>query len=160
MSWMPEFPSRRLFPHLQSKFIHTIMDLLFPPPHYILFEPLNDRETLELWKSYTSNNKDCEYELLDAATNHSVETFAPWIEDWMGRLPSKQTRFRVLLILHSEFLTFSCQQVLRRLLEQRSFRCRVWFHIEDPTGIQPAIQSRCVIKRIPTKFHAAKHKIL
>lgn len=126
------------------------MDIKFPPPHYILFEPLNDKNTMIVWEKYKLENTECEYEVLDACNTHSVETFTPWIENWMSRLPSKQTRFRVLLILHSEFLTFSCQQILRRLLEQRSFRCRVWFHVEDPTGIQPAIQSRCVIKRIST----------
>lgn len=136
------------------------MDLAFPPPHYILFEPLNDKNTMKLWTEYRTLYSDCEYELFDAAPNHSVETFAPWVQDWMSRLPAKQTRLRVLLILHAEFLTFSCQQVLRRLLEQRSFRCRVWFHIEDPTGIQPAILSRCIVKRIPTEFHTVKHKIL
>jgi DNA polymerase III delta prime subunit len=136
------------------------MDLKFPPPHYILFEPLNDKQTLEVWNDYKGTHTDCEYELLDAATNHSVETFAPWVEDWMSRMPFKQTRFRILLILHAEFLTFSCQQVLRRLLEQRSFRCRVWFHVEDPMRIQPAIQSRCIIKRISTYLHTAKQEIL
>lgn len=136
------------------------MNLPFPPPHYILFEPLDDTHTLKLWAEYKALHRDCEYELLDATTNHSVETFAPWIETWMSQLPSKRVRFRVLLILHAEFLTFSCQQVLRRLLEQRSFRCRIWFHIEDPCGIQPAIQSRCVIKRIPTYIHVAKQEIL
>lgn len=133
------------------------MDLVFPPPHYILFEPLNDANMLKIWKDYKTKNQECEYDELDAAINHSVETFAPWIESWMSRLPTKKTRFRVLLILHAEFLTFSCQQVLRRLLEQRSFRCRVWFHVEDPTGIQPAIFSRCILKRIPTDIHTAKY---
>ena len=136
------------------------MDLVFPPPHYILFEPLDDTNTLKLWSKYKTKNPNCEYDELDASVNHSVETFAPWIESWMSRMPSKSTRFRVLLILHANFLTFSCQQVLRRLLEQRSFRCRVWFHVEDPTGVQPAIQSRCVIKRIPTHFHTPNHAIL
>jgi DNA polymerase III delta prime subunit len=50
-------------------------------------------------------------------------------------------------------LTFSCQQVLRRSLEQRSFKCRVWFHIEDPTQLQPAIVSRCILKRIDNHIH-------
>ena len=131
-----------------------LMELSFPPPHYILFEPLNDKNMLKIWKDYKEKHP-CEYEVLDASINHSVETFAPWIENWMSRF--SKSRFRVLLILHSEFLTFSCQQVLRRLLEQRSFKCRVWFHVEDPTGIQPAIQSRCVIKRIPTDIHTAKY---
>jgi DNA polymerase III delta prime subunit len=135
------------------------VQLLFPPPHYILFEPLNDKNTLEIWEDY-KNKHNCEYVVLDAATNHSIETFAPWIENWMSQLPSKAVRFRVLLVLHSEFLTFSCQQVLRRLLEQRSFRCRVWFHVEDPTAIQPAIQSRCIIKRIPTYINRVKQVLL
>jgi DNA polymerase III delta prime subunit len=136
------------------------MDLVFPPPHYILFEPLNDTNMLKVWSEYKKKYTDCEYDQFDASINHSVETFAPWIETWISRLPSRNTRFRVLLILHAEFLTFSCQQVLRRLLEQRSFRSRVWFHVEDPTGIQSAIQSRCIIKRIPTYIHSAQYKTL
>ena len=135
------------------------MDLLFPPPHYVLFEPLNDSETLQIWDAYKSKNKDsCEFEVVDAATIYSVESFIPWFEGWMTRKSS--ARLRVLLVLHSEFLTFSCQQVLRRSLEQRSFKCRVWFHVEDPTQIQPAILSRCVVKRIPTHIHTPNIRTL
>jgi DNA polymerase III delta prime subunit len=122
--------------------------MAFPPPHTIFLEPLNDIAMLDVWETYKTAHPECEYELLDATTNHSVDTFASWIENWIFRVPTKRTRFRVLLILHAEFLTFSCQQVLRRLLEKRSFQCRVWFHIENPTGLQPAIISRCVVKRI------------
>lgn len=124
------------------------MSLVYPPPHYILFEPLNDIITLSLWDDYKSKHKDCEYEIIDAARIHSVEMFSPWFENWMTRKSNARTR--ILLVLHAEFLTFSCQQVLRRSLEQRSFKCRVWFHLEDPTGLQPAILSRCITKRIET----------
>ena len=123
----------------------------YPPPHYLFFEPLNDIETLQLWSSYKEKYaKTCEFELVDAAEMNSVDTFSPWFENWIVRVPnSPTTRFRVLLILHAEFLTYSCQQMLRRSLEQRSFKCRVWFHIEDPSTIQPAIVSRCVVKQLP-----------
>ena len=128
------------------------MSLLFPPPHYILFEPLNDTRTLQLWNAYKSEHTDsCEFEVVDAAKLNSVETFTPFFEGWITRKSS--SRVRILLVLHSEFLTFSCQQVLRRSLEQRSFRCRVWFHIEDPTQLQPAIMSRCITKRIDSDIH-------
>lgn len=128
------------------------MSLVFPPPHYLLFEPLNDKETIQIWNSYKLQYRNsCEFEEIDAAQINSIETFTPWFENWMTRKSS--VRVRVLLVLHSEFLTFSCQQVLRRSLEQRSFKCRVWFHIEDPTQLQPAIISRCVLKRIPTNIH-------
>lgn len=127
------------------------MELAFPPPHYILFEPLNDKHTLNIWNDYKSTHKNvCEFEVIDAAKIHSVEAFAPWFESWMTR--KSHSRVRILLILHSEFLTFSCQQVLRRLLEQRSYKCRVWFHIEDPTSLQSAIISRCIVKRIETNI--------
>jgi hypothetical protein len=46
----------------------------------------------------------------------------------------------------------ACQQMLRRSLEQRSFRCRVFFHIEEPT-LQSAILSRCIVKTIPSFTH-------
>jgi DNA polymerase III delta prime subunit len=128
---------------------------MFPPPHYLLFEPLNDRQTIEIWNTYKiQNTKSCEFEEIDAARLHSVETFTPWFENWITR--KSNVRVRILLVLHSEFLTFSCQQVLRRSLEQRSFKCRVWFHIEDPTQLQPAIVSRCVTKRIPTYIHTPR----
>lgn len=124
------------------------MILVYPPPHYILFEPLNDKKTIELWNEYKTLHTDCEYDMIDAARIHSVELFSPWFENWMTRKSNARTR--ILLVLHADFLTFSCQQVLRRSLEQRSFKCRVWFHIEDPTGLQSAIISRCIIKRIET----------
>jgi hypothetical protein len=42
--------------------------------------------------------------------------------------------------------------MLRRSLEQRSFRCRVWFHIEEPV-LQAAIVSRCIVKTMPAYLH-------
>lgn len=130
----------------------------YPPPHYLFFEPLNDIETLQLWSSYKDTYRNtCEFDVVDAAEMNSVDTFSPWFENWIVRIPnSPKTRFRVLLILHSEFLTYSCQQMLRRSLEQRSFKCRVWFHIEDPSTIQPAIVSRCVVKQLPVYSHSPK----
>lgn len=128
--------------------------LVFPPPHYILFEPLNDSQTLKVWNDYKKARPSCEYDVIDAAKLNSIDIFTPWFDNWMTRKSS--SRVRVLLILHSEFLTFACQQVLRRSLEQRSFKCRVWFHVEDPTAIQPAIQSRCVLKRIASDIHIAR----
>jgi DNA polymerase III delta prime subunit len=130
--------------------------MLFPPPHYFLFEPLNDRETLNLWNEYREKHgKDCEFSEVDAAELNSVDNFAPWFDNWISQVPARQsTRFRILLILHAEFLTYSCQQMLRRSLEQRSFKCRVWFHVEDPTNIQSAIMSRCITKRISTYIHS------
>ena len=127
----------------------------FPPPHYLLFEPLNDTETTKIWKEYKLQYSDrCEFSEVDAAEINSVDTFAPWFDNWIAQIPSKRsTRFRILLIYHSEFLTYSCQQMLRRSLEQRSFKCRVWFHVEDPTIIQPAIISRCIVKRITSNIN-------
>ncbi len=124
----------------------------YPPPHYILFEPLNDTETQKVWNEYQENyEKTCEFAEIDAAEINTVESFAPWFYNWISQVPSRQEkRMRILLVWHSEFLTFSCQQMIRRSLEERSFKCRVWFHIEDPTAIQPAIQSRCIVKRMPT----------
>jgi DNA polymerase III delta prime subunit len=130
--------------------------LLFPPPHYFLFEPLNDRETINIWNEYRKTHCfECEFSEVDAAELNSVDTFAPWFDNWISQVAAKQsTRFRILLIFHAEFLTYSCQQMLRRSLEQRSFKCRVWFHVEDPTNIQSAIMSRCITKRIPTYIHS------
>jgi len=124
----------------------------YPPPHYILFEPLNDTETQKVWKEYTKKyEKECEFAEIDAAEVNDVEMFAPWFYNWISQIADKQEkRMRILIIWHAEFLTFSCQQMIRRSLEERSFKCRVWFHVEDPTTIQGAIQSRCIVKRMPT----------
>lgn len=132
--------------------------LQYPPPHYILFEPLNDRETQRVWEEYKkTHSTTCEFTEVDAAKINSVDTFDPWFYTWITQVPTKQsTRFRILIIWHSEFLTFSCQQMLRRSLEERSFKCRVWFHVEDPTQIQPAIQSRCIVKRMSTYIHSPR----
>ena len=133
------------------------MEIQYPPPHYLFFEPLNDVETIKTWNSYQRLHPDCEFDKIDAAVINSVDTFSPWFENWIMRIPTKQqTRFRILLILHSEFLTYSCQQMLRRSLEQRSFKCRVWFHVEDPSPIQPAIFSRCIVKQMTTFLHTPK----
>jgi DNA polymerase III delta prime subunit len=131
------------------------MELAFPPPHYLFFEPLNDAETQKLWSVYKEKyTYQCEFAEVDAAEINSAETFSPWFDNWITQVPAKQsTRIRILIIWHSEFLTYSCQQMLRRSLENRSFKCRVWFHVEDPTLIQPAIHSRCITKRIPTFVH-------
>lgn len=132
----------------------------YPPPHYVLFEPLNDKETFKAWSEYKEKYPDLEYEEVDASILYSVETFAPWFDMWISRVPKKYARLRILLIWHSEFLTFACQQMLRRQLEQRSFKNRVWFHIEDPTLLQQAIISRCITKRIPTFIHQPIYKEL
>jgi len=130
----------------------------YPPPHYVLFEPLNDQETFKQWSEYKDLYPDLEYEEVDASILFSVETFAPWFDMWISRVPKKYAKLRILLIWHAEFLTFACQQMLRRQLEHRSFKNRVWFHIEDPTSLQQAIISRCITKRIPTFIHQPKYK--
>jgi DNA polymerase III delta prime subunit len=136
------------------------MELLFPPPHYLFFEPLNDIETQKVWVDYkTKHESTCEFYEIDATEMNSVDTFSSWFDSWISQIPMRRsTRFRILLIWHSEFLTYACQQMIRRSLEQKSFRSRVWFHVEDPTVIQPAIQSRCITKRISTYFHTPNIK--
>jgi len=132
----------------------------FPPPHYVLFEPLNDHETKLAFEAYKIEHADkCEFDEVDASSFYSAEVFAPWFDMWISRVPrNRSTRIRVLIIWHSEFLTFACQQMLRRQLEQRSFKNRVWFHVEEPSTIQPAILSRCVTKRMPDFIHIPNYK--
>ena len=129
--------------------------LQYPPPHYILFEPLKDVETQKAWNEYKIlHAKECEFAEIDAAEINTVETFSPWFYNWISQVAARQEmRIRILIVYHSEFLTFSCQQMIRRSLEERSFKCRVWFHVEDPTTLQPAIQSRCIVKRMPTHIN-------
>jgi hypothetical protein len=129
----------------------------FPPPHRILYECLNDRETKTLWDAYKTKYADqCEFEEVDAAVSNSMDDFARWFTQWIGFAPARRsTRVRVLLIWHAHFLSLACQQMLRRSLEQRSFRCRVWFHIEEPL-LQSAIVSRCIVTTLPFYRHVAK----
>ena len=129
----------------------------FPPPHRILYECLNDRETQSYWLAYKQQYaQQCDFEEIDAAVMNSMEDFAKWITQWMSFAPSQgHIRFRVLMVWHAHFLSLACQQMLRRSLEQRSFRCRVWFHIEEPF-LQSAIISRCIVKCMPSYSHIPK----
>jgi hypothetical protein len=126
----------------------------FPPPHTVLYECLNDRETRSLWNAYkVAHEHECDFEEVDAAVTNSMEDFAKWFGQWMTFVPSRTgVRVRLLMVWHAHFLSLACQQMLRRSLEQRSFRCRVWFHIEEPT-LQSAILSRCVVKTLPVYSH-------
>jgi hypothetical protein len=82
-----------------------------------------------------------------------MEDFAKWFSQWTTFVPSRiGVRIRLLIVWHAHFLSLACQQMLRRSLEQRSFRCRVWFHIEEPT-LQSAIVSRCIVKNLPAYSH-------
>ena len=126
----------------------------FPPPHMVLYECLNDRETQAFWNTYkAAHAHEGDFEEVDAAITNSMEDFAKWFGQWMTFVPSRASvRCRVLLIWHAHFLSLACQQMLRRSLEQRSFRCRVLFHIEEPT-LQSAILSRCIVKTMPSYHH-------
>lgn len=131
----------------------------FPPPHMILYERLNDRETQLVWSAYTNQYRDqCDFEEVDAALTNSMDDFAKWFLQWTSFTPSRSNvRIRVLLIWHAHFLTLACQQMLRRTLEQRSFRCRVWFHIEEPL-LQQALISRCIVRCMPNYSHVPQVK--
>ncbi len=124
----------------------------FPPPHRVLYEALNDRETQRVWTEYKGRYADqAEFEEVDAAVLNGMDDFAKWFTQWMSFVPNRQgLRCRILMVWHAHFLSLACQQMLRRSLEQRSFRCRVWFHIEEPT-LQQAILSRCIVKVLPTR---------
>lgn len=130
---------------------------MFPPPHTVLYERLNDRQTLDFYNSYKSAHEhECDFEEVDAAVMNSMDDFAKWFVQWMAFAPTRQgIRFRVLMVWHSHFLSLACQQMLRRTLEQRSFRCRVWFHIEEPV-LQAAIISRCITKIMTNYSHTPK----
>lgn len=129
----------------------------FPPPHRVLYECLNDRETHSYWTAYKEKYADqCEFEEVDAAEMNGMEDFAKWVVQWMSFVPSRSgIRYRVLIVWHAHFLSLACQQMLRRSLEQRSFRCRIWFHIEEPT-LQQAILSRCIVRCMPTYRHVPR----
>lgn len=126
----------------------------FPPPHRVLYEPLNDVETNNVWNAYKiAHEHEADFEEVDAAVMNGMEDFAKWFNQWITFVPSRPgVRVRVLMIWHAHFLSLACQQMLRRSLEQRSFRCRVWFHIEEPS-LQAAIVSRCIIKSMNRHLH-------
>lgn len=127
----------------------------FPPPHQILYECLNDRTTREFWSKYKiTHEHECDFEEVDAAVMNSMDDFAKWFAQWMTFAPTRSgVRIRLLIVWHAHFLSLACQQMLRRSLEQRSFRCRVWFHIEEPT-MQSAIVSRCIVKTMDNYSHS------
>lgn len=131
--------------------------MAFPPPHRVLYECLNDRMTRVHWDDYKARHAhECDFEEIDAAVTNSMDDFAKWFAQWVTFAPSRSgVRIRVLLIWHAHFLTLACQQMLRRSLEQRSFRCRVWFHIEEPV-LQAAIVSRCIVTKMGVFSHTPK----
>ena len=126
----------------------------FPPPHRILYEALNDRSTQSFVSSYkAAHNHEADFEDIDAAQMNSMDDFAKFVTQWMAFAPSRPgIRCRILVVWHAHLLSLACQQMLRRSLEQRSFRCRVWFHIEEPT-LQSAIVSRCIVSTMPVFSH-------
>jgi hypothetical protein len=126
----------------------------FPPPHRVLYEPLNDRESLDTWITYkTAHSHEADFEEVDAAVMNGMEDFAKWFNQWITFAPSRPSvRVRILMVWHAHFLSLACQQMLRRSLEQRSFRCRIWFHIEEPS-LQAAILSRCIVNALPGYRH-------
>ena len=119
-----------------------------PPPHVIWHEPLNDVQMGVVWNEY--KGKVDSYEI-DAAEVYSAEEFSARLEAWITRKSS--ARIHVLLIWHAHFLSSACQQILRRWMETKSWKCRVWFHVEYLNTIQQAILSRCVLKNIQDIVH-------
>ena len=126
----------------------------FPPPHRLLYERLNDRETQTIWTSYkAAHSHEADFDEVDAAVMNGMDDFAKWFAQWMAFAPSRPgVRTRILMVWHAHFLSLACQQMLRRSLEQRSFRCRVWFHIEEPS-VQAALVSRCIVSLTPMYYH-------
>jgi DNA polymerase III delta prime subunit len=130
---------------------------MFPPPHTLFFEPLNDLATRSLWEEYTSLHTDMEVLTLDAAQVFSVEDFGKVFESWVTTRTNK--RIKLLCVLHAHCLTLACQQSLRRWMETKSYKYRIWFHVEQMNTIQQAIQSRCILNVVSPrtnttpKFH-------
>ena len=125
---------------------------LCPPPHMLWHEPLDDKSTRNIWESYsTKYAKEVEATEIDAAEVCSVEEFSKLFEIWATSKSSK--RIKVLMVWHAHFLSLACQQTLRRWLETKSYRCRVWFHVEMLNNVQSAIMSRCILKFVPGIVH-------
>jgi DNA polymerase III delta prime subunit len=123
------------------------MNLQFPPPHMLFHEPMEDREMIRTWKEYTAAHAtDLDTCEIDAADVCSVEEFGRIFEIWVTSKSSK--RIKLLMVWHAHFLSLACQQALRRWLETKSYRARVWFHAEYVNNIQSAIQSRCILRKL------------
>jgi hypothetical protein len=121
-----------------------MVDQQFPPPHRVWFEPLEERETRAVWSAYrTAHAADLDIHELDAAEVYSVEEFSTAFETWISTKSSK--RIKLLMVWHAHFLSLACQQVLRRWMEVKSYRCRIWFHMELLNSVQSAILSRCIL---------------
>jgi len=113
----------------------------------LFHEALDDREMIRLWKEYLHTHEaNIDSFEIDAAQVCSVEEFGRLFEIWVTSKSSK--RIKLLMVWHAHFLSLACQQSLRRWLETKSFRTRVWFHAEYINNIQMAIQSRCILKTI------------
>jgi len=122
----------------------------FPPPHMLFHEPMDDREMIRVWTDYTTKHRDnLDIFEIDAAAICSVEEFGRLFEIWVTSKSVK--RIKLLLVWHAHFLSLACQQSLRRWLETKSYRSRVWFHVEYINNIQSAIQSRCILKHIQSE---------
>lgn len=128
------------------------MEIPFPPPHMVFFEPLNDTEALRIWNEYISKYEaELDVHEMDAAKVYSVEEFSRQFENWITAKSTK--RVRILMVWHAHFLSLACQQVLRRWLETKSYRSRVWFHVELLNSVQQAILSRCVLREVKGPVH-------
>jgi hypothetical protein len=117
-----------------------------PPPHMLFYEPMEDRATLRAWEQYKKQHTNIDFHEIDAAVYFSVEEFGRMFEMWVSSKSSK--RIKLLMVWHAHFLSLACQQALRRLLETKSFRSRVWFHVEFMNNVQSAIVSRCIVRRL------------
>lgn len=125
---------------------------LCPPPHMLWHEPLDDKNTRKLWSTYIEKfSSTVDPTEIDAAEVCSVEEFSKFFEIWVTAKSSK--RIKVLMVWHAHFLSLACQQTLRRWLETKSYRCRVWFHVEMLNNVQSAIMSRCILKNVEGVNH-------
>lgn len=128
----------------------------FPPPHRVWFEPLEERTTRERWNSYIHTHAaNLDLHEIDAAEVYSVEEFSTAFETWITAKSSK--RIKLLMVWHAHFLSLACQQVLRRWMEVKSYRCRIWFHAELLNSVQSAILSRCILTRVSPPVHVIPH---
>jgi DNA polymerase III delta prime subunit len=113
----------------------------------LFHEPMDDREMIRVWSEYTTKHREnLDTFSIDAASICSVEEFGRLFEIWVTSKSTK--RIKLLMVWHAHFLSLACQQSLRRWLETKSYRSRVWFHAEYINNIQSAIQSRCILKHI------------
>ena len=101
------------------------MNIIFPPPHMLFHEPMDDREMIRVWNEYkTAHASELETFEIDAATVCSVDEF--------GKLFEGESRvFRNKALINSETFVDTVRK-LRAFYDKNKNECFEHFGLELP----------------------------